>query len=277
VLKQDLAFAQDVGGSEQDGSGPKEGSLQNCTMSFNQGTFIALVGAPGDGKSTLMKILGSQIIPDAGDLLIPPHLRALHISPQPTFFNDTLMNNLTYGCGKEDKEDGSIERVTAVCKMLLVSEKVLKYLDPTDTDMFNVKADWGDILSQTQRTLVSLARAFIANPEILVIHKPTVVLDDATTENTFKCLRTFVTEKGLLMDRRTVASRRPRTCIITTARPKGVKAADHVFRVTSTGVFETSHEEMMNMGRQVDAEGVQVDFQAQSSVLAFSPPKGSSD
>jgi len=217
---------------------PREGSLMNCNISFSQGKFIALVGRPGDGKSTLMKMLGAQIIPDSGDLLIPPHLRALHISPQPTFFNDTLIKNLTYGVGKEDKEDGSVERVTAVCRMLRVSEKVLKYIDPADKDMFNVKADWGDILSQTQRTLVSLARAFIANPEILVIHKPTVVLDDASTENTFNCLRKFVNERGLCMDSKSVLSRRPRTCIITTARPTGVAAADHVYSVTPTGVFE---------------------------------------
>jgi len=223
---------------------PREGSLQNCNMEFKQGKFIALIGDPGDGKSTLMKLLGSQIIPDTGDLLIPPHLRALHISPQPTFFNDTLMNNLTYGVGRDDKADGSVERVTSVCLKLKVSEKVLKYIDPDDKEMFNVKADWGDILSQTQRTLVSLARAFVANPEILVIHKPTVVLDDESTENTFRCLREFVQEKGLCMDPKTAPSRRPRTCIITTARPKGVAAADHVFKVTPTGVCEKNKDEI---------------------------------
>jgi ABC-type multidrug transport system fused ATPase/permease subunit len=215
-----------------------QGSLANCTFSFGQGKLIALVGRPGDGKSTLMKILGSQIIPDSGDFLIPPHLRALHISAQPTFFNDTLMNNLIYGVGPDDKVDGSAERVTAICKMLDVSDKVLKYINPDDKDMFGVKADWGDILSQTQRALVSLARAFIANPEILVIHKPTVVFDDSTTINTFICLRKFVVEKGLCMDPNGAALRRPRTCIITTSRPRGVAAADHVFQIKPDMVIE---------------------------------------
>lgn len=217
---------------------PKEGSLSNCTFSFGQGKLVSLVGHPGDGKSTLMKILGSQMIPDTGDLLIPPHLRALHISPQPAFFNDTLMHNLIYGVGVDDKVDGSVDRVVAICKMLKVSDKVLKYLDPNDEEMYNVKADWGDILSQTQRALVSLARAFIANPEILVIHKPTVVFDDSTTDNTFKCLRRFVEEKGLCMDSKGAAMRRPRTCIITTSRSKGVAAADHVFQIKPSEVIE---------------------------------------
>lgn len=243
------SMVADKDGEDLEDGQPRVGSLQNVTMNFEQGKLIALVGLPGDGKSTLMKILGSQIIPDSGDLLIPPHLRALHISPNPTFFSDSLMSNMTYGVAKDDK-DGSIERVTAICRMLLVSDKVLKYLDPNDPDMFNVKADWGDILSQTQRTLVSLARALIANPEILVIHKPTVVLDDATTQNTFKCLRKFVREKGVCMDRAMYASRRPRTCVITTARPTGVAAADHVFRVTPMGVLEEAKnevtEEMLN-------------------------------
>lgn len=217
----------------------REGSMKNCSMSFPQGTLIALVGLPGDGKSTLMKLLGSQIIPDSGDLLIPPHLRALHISPQPTFFHDTLMHNLCYGVGKDDNVDGSIERVVAVCKLLQVSEKVLKYLDPVNNkNLFEVKADWGDVLSQTHRCLVSLARALIANPEVLVIHKPTVVFDDVTTENTFMALRTYVREKGVCLDLAGRATRRPRTCIITTARPKGVAVADRVFKVTPTGITE---------------------------------------
>merc|ERR1719424_208252 len=233
---ENLDSGEGAGGVNADKN--HEGSLSNCNMSFAQGKLITLVGLPGGGKSTLMKLLGSQTILDAGDLLIPPHLRALHISPQPTFFHDTLMNNLTYGVGKNDKVDGSIQRVMAVCKMLRVSEKVLKYIDPEDQEMCNVKADWGDILSQTQRTLVSLARAFIANPELLVIHKPTVVFDESTAANTFKCMRKFVREKGLCMEASGRPMRRPRTCIITTARQKGVAAADHVFRVTPVGVFE---------------------------------------
>lgn len=212
--------------------------LKNITMEIPQGTLVALVGLPGHGKSTLMRVIGGQLIPDEGDLLIPPHLRVLHISKHPMFFKDTLYNNLIYGISKEDKEDGSLERVKGICHRLLIAEKLYKYLDQEDKENFDVKAVWGEVLSQTQSALLSLCRAFIANPEVLVIHKPTVVLDDLHTDNTFKCLREYVSLKGLCMDPKTVNFRRPRTAIITTARPKGVALADKVFNVTPDGVIE---------------------------------------
>lgn len=217
---------------------PKDGNLRNITLEITQGQLVALVGKPGNGKSTLMRLIGAQLIPDAGDLLIPPHLRVLHISKQPVFFNDTLFNNLTYGVSKSDKTDGDANRVRNVCKVLMVSERIFKYLDPERKDEFSTKAEWSEVLSQTQSQLLSLARAFITNPEILVIHKPTVVFDDATTDNTFKCLRQFVENKGLCLPKKSYRARRPRTCLITTARPKGVALADKVFTVTPEGVIE---------------------------------------
>merc|ERR1719456_593310 len=210
----------------------------NCSMVFPQGTLITLVGLPGKGKSTLMKLLGAQIIPDSGDLLIPPHLRALHVSPQPIFFNDTLFNNLTYGVGSANDEDGRIERVVGICRLLRVSESIIAYLDRDDKGKFAVKVDWGDVLNNTQRILLNLARAFVANPEVLVVHKPTSVFDDATAENTYKCLRQFVIQKGLCMDPKMISFRRPRACVVTTTRLRGVFAADRVFKVMQAGVEE---------------------------------------
>jgi len=224
---------------DDDETQKKKGTdLKNITMEIEQGSLVALVGLPGNGKSTLMRLIGGQLIPDSGDLLIPPHLRVLHISKHPVFFKDTLYNNLVYGVSKEDKEDGGIERVRAICHQLLIAEKLYKYLDEKNTEAFSIKAEWAEVLSQTQSALLSLCRAFIANPEVLVIHKPTVVLDDLHTDNTFKCLREYVTQKGLCMDPKTIVMRRPRTAIITTARAKGVALADKVWNVTPDGVFE---------------------------------------
>jgi len=216
---------------EEDDAGA-HGSIQNCSFSFAQGSFITLVGLSGHGKSTLMRLLGSQIVPDSGDLLIPPHLRTLHISPQPTFFYDTLHANLTYGVHKNNTEDASIERVMAVLTQLKVPKILHQYLDPSNRELFDVKVSWSTVLSTTQLGLLSLARAFIANPEVLVLHKPTVFFDDATATNIYICFYDFIVHRGFCMEAAKVASRRPRTCIITATRPQGVEAADEVFRVT---------------------------------------------
>jgi ABC-type multidrug transport system fused ATPase/permease subunit len=209
--------------------------MDNITMDVEQGTLVALAGEPGSGKSTLMRMIGGQLIPDSGDLLIPPHLRVLHISLQPIFFLDTLYENLRYGVSKKDVVDSKPERVLEICRELKVSDKLYRYLDP-DESSFSHKAHWGEILSQTQAVLVNLARAFVANPEVLVLHKPTIVFDDTAARNVFRCVRRFVDEKGLCMDPRGYNFRRPRSVILTTVRPQGVKEADNVYKVSLTGV-----------------------------------------
>lgn len=226
-----------------DTSGSSVKSITSITLSFQQGVMVAVVGLPGNGKSTLMRVMGGQVIPDDGDLLIPPHLRCLHVSGHPIFLHDTLFNNLTYGVDKGNSEDGADERVRAVCKQLQVSDYLFKYLDRNaETDvgekMFDVRTDWGEILSQTQCFLLNLARAFIANPEMLVIHKPTNFFDDKIAANTWDCLRDFVNNKGLCMDPNKIAFRRPRTCIMTTERLAGVGAADKIFKITPRGISE---------------------------------------
>lgn len=218
------------------GSATFEQGIKNITLSFPQGSFVALVGDPGHGKTTLMKLLGSQLLPDSGDLLIPPHLRALHVSKPPAFFADTMYNNLTYGVGKDDN-DGAPERVFKICQRLGVSDRVLKYLCESEKELFNVKVDWINVLSQTQQALLSIARGLIANPEILVIHKPTSVLNDAMTENVLALLRENVANKGLNMDKETFAFRRPRTVVMTSARQRAIAIADYVFKITPTGAI----------------------------------------
>merc|ERR1712118_571638 len=102
---------------------------------------------------------------------------------------------------------------------------------------------WGEILNSTQKHLLNLSRAFVANPEILVVHHPFSMFDEPTSSNTIKCLRCFVREKGLEMDKKTVIFRRPRTCVLSTAHSASMKFADLVLRINHDGVEELKNEE----------------------------------
>eukprot|EP00747_Dinoflagellata_sp_TGD_P151933 gnl/TRDRNA2_/TRDRNA2_177253_c9_seq31.p1 gnl/TRDRNA2_/TRDRNA2_177253_c9~~gnl/TRDRNA2_/TRDRNA2_177253_c9_seq31.p1 ORF type:complete len:530 (-),score=98.75 gnl/TRDRNA2_/TRDRNA2_177253_c9_seq31:285-1829(-) len=88
------------------------------SMKIKQGEFVALVGPPGEGKSTMLKILGGVSLPklDGEDtFFIPSHLRVLHVSEEKLFFSGTLLANLTFGCATGDS-DGEMERVVSICK-----------------------------------------------------------------------------------------------------------------------------------------------------------------
>ena len=84
------------------------------------------------------------------------------------------------------------------------------------------------VLSRSDRALLHIVRAFIANPEVLVIHNPTQLLDGSQRQVCLKALRAFVDERGLEMPVETRAKRRPRTVIYSTSNIDGVKIADQI-------------------------------------------------
>lgn len=96
----------------------------------------------------------------------------------------------------------------------------------------------------TEKTLMNIARAFIANPNILCLHRPTMRLDADASMNLYRLLRTMVDEKGLELDsdRRVWATRRPTTVIITQTRKEGFEFVDDVYTVDGKGVTGADRE-----------------------------------
>jgi len=222
-------------------------AVQASSMLLPQGGLYTLVGPPSEGKGTILKLLGEVLIPclpgfarstgtGSGSVVIPSHLRALHVSKEPMFVEDTLYENLTLGVGKIGKgvqtsaqQDGSMDRALAICKRLGLSGDVLASIEQNES-----VCPWNDVLSSTECALLHLARALIANPEILCIHKPTLYLNNEYSDMMYQVLKDFVENRGLDLDPKEFHNRRPRTCIVTARRAQGVGAAiaDAVFNVT---------------------------------------------
>jgi len=205
----------------------KEVFLQG-RMAIEQGQLISLVGPRGGGKSTLLKVIGGAKLPcvdGSSGFFIPSHLRVLHISSEPMFFQGTLYENLTFGV-EEGDPDRSLERVTAICRRLLLPYELLEYLQMEE------QLAWGEIVSLSQRHLLCIARALIANPDVLAIHKPTLAFDESTSKHVLELLKEFVDKRGIEQDPATWNRRRPRSCIITSSKKHGVQLADKVFHVS---------------------------------------------
>jgi ABC-type multidrug transport system fused ATPase/permease subunit len=203
-------------------------------MEIEQGSMVLLVGPRGEWKSTILKILGGVVLPpvereDELGFFVPSHLRVLHVSCEPMFFPGTLKENLLFGVSPGDP-DGDDLRVEKVCRKLGLPEQVLQYLETND------KMDWGSMLSQTQRQILSLARSLIANPEVVCIHKPAMIFDEASSKDIFQVLRDFVDDRGLFQDPDTKHLRRPRTCIITSNKISAEQVADRTYHVSKAGI-----------------------------------------
>eukprot|EP00928_Gymnodinium_smaydae_P043366 TRINITY_DN2906_c0_g3_i1.p1 TRINITY_DN2906_c0_g3~~TRINITY_DN2906_c0_g3_i1.p1 ORF type:complete len:866 (+),score=111.61 TRINITY_DN2906_c0_g3_i1:138-2735(+) len=230
ILAENLHFSH----LDRSGGGTE---VQNATLNYGgtveiaQGQLVAFVGPQGEGKSTLLRVIGDMLIQDdvRNVVFVPSHLRVLHVNSEPMFFHGTLFANLTFGTAQHG--DRFPRRVEAICKGLGLGSEVLCHLSTKRSQ------NWGVVLSQTQKHLLTLARALISNPEILCLHKPTLAFDEATSIRVLRVLKEFVRQKGLYHPPTVKARCRPRTCLMTSAKMLGVQYADKVFHVsTAKGV-----------------------------------------
>jgi len=212
------------------------------SLHIQQGKLVCLVGPHSQGKSFLLNYISNSILPESdhdGLLFIPSHLRVLHISADPLFYPGTLRDNLTIGVGEGD-EDGRPERVLEICTMLGLKDRVLSHMDM-------VEQDWRSKFSAAEIQLINVARALVANAEILCIHKPTAVFNDILANNVMKALRQYIVQKGVCQNPSTTHLRRPRTCVFTAVRPTVVDYADDIIYVDRRGARKIHKGELKDL------------------------------
>lgn len=159
--------------------------LKDFTLSVKPGQKIALVGATGSGKTTVVNLLMRFYDVDSGEILLDgvnvndipkDDLRnTIAIVLQDTvLFKDTIENNLKYG-----NETATFEEVKAAGILSNSNYFVRNLPDKYDT----VLSEGGSNLSQGQRQLLSIGRAVLADPKILILDEATSSVDTRTEKN----------------------------------------------------------------------------------------------
>eukprot|EP00747_Dinoflagellata_sp_TGD_P155447 gnl/TRDRNA2_/TRDRNA2_177579_c1_seq31.p1 gnl/TRDRNA2_/TRDRNA2_177579_c1~~gnl/TRDRNA2_/TRDRNA2_177579_c1_seq31.p1 ORF type:complete len:714 (+),score=119.49 gnl/TRDRNA2_/TRDRNA2_177579_c1_seq31:50-2191(+) len=205
--------------------------VKNLTVP--QGSLVAITGKHGSGKSTLMQLLGEVLEPQEGEIFLPPHLRTLHVSRAPILVDDTLFANLTFG--GEEKPD-RVRRILRRLELHEADSLVQKELDGEDDGCKDSR--WQNKLTETDMSLVHLARAFVFNPNILVVHKPTTPFNTEKSNFLMGVLKEFCQESGIAVagDK---AHRRPRTLFYSSDEKISSQAhADLVWEIGSDGMAE---------------------------------------
>ncbi|OGW40314.1 MAG: multidrug ABC transporter ATP-binding protein [Nitrospirae bacterium RBG_13_39_12] len=159
----------------------EEGSpvLENINFTVQPGDIIALVGPSGAGKTTLVNLILKFYIPQDGNIYLDGHyLRDISskwlreqmgvVSQEVFLFNDTIENNIKYGYPQATKEE-----VISAAKKANIHEDIFSLPFEYDTEV----GERGAKLSAGQRQRISIARAFLKNPSILIFDEPTSALD----------------------------------------------------------------------------------------------------
>lgn len=156
--------------------------LQNFTLTVPSGKKVALVGATGSGKTTVVNLLMRFYDIDSGDIYINNQnlrdmsrddiRRNIAIVLQDTvLFSDTVENNLKYG--KDDTQFAEIEKAAEMSRCKEMIEALPQGYDTVLTGS-------GENISGGQRQLLAIARAFVADPKILILDEATSNVDTRT-------------------------------------------------------------------------------------------------
>ena len=160
----------------------KEVVLDNFNIEIKKGTSVALVGATGSGKSTIINLLCRFYEPTSGTIYIDGvdykkrsinwlHEKLGYVLQTPHLFTGTIKDNIRYS-----KLDATDEEIIAAAKAVSAHEFITQLDNGYDTEV----GDGGSKLSLGQRQLISFARAVLIDPKILVLDEATSSIDTQT-------------------------------------------------------------------------------------------------
>src|SRR6056300_271010 len=222
--------------------------LKDISLDIKSGETIAIVGATGAGKSTIINLLSRFYEYDAGDITIDKisikdfELNALrkHVAVvlQDVFlFADSLFNNITLY-----NDTISREEVAQAAKKIGVHDFIESLPGGYD---YNVK-ERGVMLSSGQRQLIAFLRAYITQPAILVLDEATSSVDSYTEEIIQKAIDTLTQGK---------------TSIVIAHRLATVKNADRIIVMDQGTIVEQgTHKELLKVSNGYYAKLYEVQF-----------------
>ena len=215
---------------------PSNVFMKDINIHIPGGSMVAIVGPTGAGKSTLVNlimrfydIINGRITIDGVDIRDVSR-ESLHnmvgmVLQDAWIFTGTIADNIGYG-----KPNASREEIEYVAKLAMADHFIRTLPDGYDT----VLKRGGDDLSQGQRQLITIARAFLADPTILILDEATANVDTRTEVEVQKAMNTLL--KG-------------RTSIVIAHRLSTIKNTDFLLVVENGTIVEQgTHHELVERG-----------------------------
>ncbi|GLQ70754.1 ABC transporter ATP-binding protein [Vibrio penaeicida] len=214
--------------------------LSNLSLHIPNGKKVALVGASGGGKSTLIQLLigvygaksgqitfNGHTTEDIGFELIRKHIAV--VLQQPILFNDSLRHNLTLGT---EYSDAQLWKALEVAQLQDVTEQLTEGLD-TQIGRQGVR------LSGGQRQRLAIARMVLSNPKFVILDEATSALDTATESALHTALNQFLAGRTTLIVAHRLSAVKQADLIYVLEDGQVTQAGTHVELVQQDGLYQT--------------------------------------
>ncbi len=208
-------------------------ALKNVSFSVTPGEILAIIGRTGSGKSTIAQLLMRMYDTESGSITVDgtdireyqtqSYRDQIGFVPQEVFlFSDTIARNIAFGVREVHMED-----VEEAARKAAVHHNIVDFEDGFDTMI----GERGITLSGGQKQRLSIARALIKNPRILVFDDCLSAVDTSTEEQILSQLRETIADKS---------------CIFIAHRISTIKNADHILVLDEGTIIEQgTHEELL--------------------------------
>lgn len=217
--------------------------LQNINLTVKKGSTIALVGQSGSGKSTLVDLIPRFYDIMSGEIFIDGRnikdcnltdLRNLigYVNQSPILFNDSIFNNIAFG-----KDNTSKQEVIEAAKVANAHDFICETEDSYNSNI----GDGGCKLSGGQKQRLSIARAVLKNPPILILDEATSALDTESEKLVQEALENLMKNRTSIVIAHRLSTIKNADIICVLHDGKIVETGKHDELITKQGVYYKLH------------------------------------
>ncbi len=222
---------------------PHESVLSNISFKVKSGQTIAIVGPTGSGKTSLINLMVRFYDPTAGRILINDrdiaridiaHLRSKTalVMQDPFLFSTSIRQNIF-----QDSHPLSNETTTAILKASNLYTFIEKLPDGLDT----ILSEGGATLSSGQRQLISIARAFARQPELIILDEATSYVDSETEQQIQAALSNLMRGRTAIVIAHRLSTARTANRILVLHRGRIIETGNHTELMHAQGFYYRLH------------------------------------
>ena len=214
--------------------------LRDINLHVRSGEMIGLVGHSGAGKSTMINLICRFYSPDSGGVYIDGEditeirLEDLRrqigvVLQEPFLFSGTIAENISYA-----KAEATMEEIIAAAKAANAHEFIVKFPDGYDSEV----GERGGQLSGGERQRISIARAILHNPRILILDEATSSVDVQTEKKIQQAIDRLVQNRTTFAIAHRLSTLRSADRLFVIEKGRGVECGSHEELMEKKGIYQ---------------------------------------